>query len=87
MSDAAYTTFAGLNQALESRWTIRKKCQAVELCLDANMYASSKRMHLFAHWHASRTTPEMTTLVCMQRQLPWVLRAVLLSASEADLWL
>ncbi|KAK9917041.1 hypothetical protein WJX75_000269 [Coccomyxa subellipsoidea] len=37
MSDAAYTTFAGLNQALESRWTIRKKCQAVELCLDANM--------------------------------------------------
>ncbi|BDA48624.1 hypothetical protein COCOBI_12-3050 [Coccomyxa sp. Obi] len=36
MSDAAYETFAGLNQALDGRWAIRKKCQAVELCLDAN---------------------------------------------------
>ena len=29
-------TFAGLNQALDSNLPIRKACQAVELCLEAN---------------------------------------------------
>ena len=32
------TTFAGLNQVLESNVPIRKACQAVELCLEANRF-------------------------------------------------
>ena len=33
------TTFGGLNQLLESNLPIRKACQAVELCLEANRFA------------------------------------------------
>ena len=59
------TTFAGLNQTLESRWPIRKACQAVEICLDTNRWLSwwfrTMRCFSCAAWHG---TSHMLTCTC-----------------------